>query len=736
MICIGCKKEIPDAIRFCPYCGSKQEAGEQFAPVTRSAEPVIETIAPAVKPAEDNSAFARADDDKTVSLMGETQSLFQRDSVTPQTQTRTQTQPPFERGYYPNVDSAPKNEYTVPPQPDPKPQKKKKSAALIIVLIIFAFLIIVAIVVFGILFAIIDKNKDDGKQEYITYLVSNELYYAEKENINNPIKIADIDYDDEAYYYVVENTVARGDSVFYVQDVEYVEGNPVFSVYMKNIKKNSEPVKISGDVTSGYFAVDPKGEKVIYTQDSVVYYSDLEEAHRIAGDVIGWCVDDSVESIMFLRDDGETMTLCAAEITENASPEKLVDGIALLHSVSDDMTKIIYSKENGLYIYQDGAEKFISADVEDVYGEDYETFYYVAKSEEGVSKSTYFNDDLASSDANITEPDINNYREYYYGFSFTSPEYYDALEAYNVKLNRDKVREMAATPISSYDLYYYNGNSGTLVCKDVELFNIYYDDSRIVFNSYDAVSAKKFNMSDLSVIEDFETFLLESRSGTLTTCFASGSEVAREITFGQTSAFEFTDDAVYYLDNHIYYEDSLVSKGDLKKITVASDGTATSSLIERDVNHFSIINDEGKVGYFKEINSKNCGKFYVDGELIEDDVFIYSVNYTDGKYYLFKGYDYNANKGELCIVENGETSIISETASGYNSRMEGHVFYSSDMKSDAEYNYTFNINSYDGTESVLMASDAIAWNILSDYFLECDKDTMIFLTGYRYYYSE
>lgn len=730
MICIGCKKEIRDDVRFCPYCGAKQEAKEQFVPVTESAAPVIETIEPATGTDEENVIPSRAADNKTVSLMDE--------PYTPAPDPVTTQQPltPYERGYYPNVNTAPKNDYTVPPQPSPEQPKKKKSAAFIVIPIIFAILIIIAIVVFGILFAVIDNNKDKGEQEYITYLVSNELYYAEKDDINNPIKIADINYDDEAYYYIVENTVVRDNDVFFVQDVEYIEGNPVFSIYMKNIKKNSEPVKIESDVTSGYFAVDPNGEKVVYTKDSVVYYSDLETAYRIASDVVGWCVDDNVENIMFLRDDGETMSLCTAEIAQNASPEKVVGGITLLHSISDDMTKIIYEKEDGLYIYENGGEKFIDSGVEEVYGEDYETFYYVTASEEGVSKSTYFNDDLASDDSSVTEPDINEYKLDFYGYTYTSPDYYDALEAYNYKLNRDKVREMAATPITSYDLYYYDGNAGTLVCSDVDLFNTYYDDSRIVFECYDAVKANKFNMSDLSIIEDFETRLLEVRNETLTTCFASGSRTARDITFEQAENFQFTDDAVYYFDNHTYIGDSYTSNGDLKKITIASDGTVTSSIVESGVNHYSIIDDEGKMGYFKELNSKSCGKFYVDGELIAEDVFIHSVNYVDGKYYLLRNYDYESNKGELCVIENGETVTIAEAVSGYNTRMEGYLFYSSDMKSDADYNYTFNINRYDGTESVLMAEGAVTWNILPDYFLECDKEMMVMLTGYRDYYYE
>lgn len=737
MICIGCKKEVPDGIRFCPYCGSKQEAlpveqpvQEEFVPV---AEPEFEPVAPADEPAAEFVAPVTEDNFETVAVEDEVQYIPADEPAVQQ----MPPQPPAEDVYSFDTNVVPQNSCTAPPQPEPKPKKKKKSAALIVITVILALFIIFAIIVFGIIFAVINKNKDDGNQEYVTYLVSNELYYAEKENLENPIKIADIDYDDEAYYYIVENTVARGDNVFFVQDVEYVDGNPVFSIYMKNIRKNSEPVKISSDVTSGYFAVDPEGEKVIYSKDSAVYYSDIDNSYRIASDTVGWCVDDGVENIMFLRDDGKTLSLCTAEITKNASPKSIVSGITLLHSVSDDMTKAVYSKEKELYVYSDGSEIFVDDNVEVVYGEEYETFYYVVSSENGVSKSTYFNDDLAGSDSLITEPDINNYREYYYGFSFTSPEYYDALEEYNVKLNRDKVRAMAATPVSSYDLFYFNGDSGTLVCEDVDLINTDYDDSRIVFNCYDAVKAKKFNMSDLKVIEDFDKLLLEAREKTVTTCFASGSKIAREITFGQTANFEFTDTAIYYLDNSISYDNSPISKGELKKITVTSDGYATSSLIERDVNYFSIIDEDGRAGYFKEVNSNNCGKFYVDGEMIADDVFIYGAEYAEGKYYLFRNYDYKANQGELCIIENGETATISETASGFSTGTDGYVFYSSDMRSDSEYNYTFNINSYDGNKSVTVASDVVTWSVQPDYFLECDKDTMMLLTGYRnYYYSE
>lgn len=741
MFCAKCKKEIPDGIRFCPYCGFKQEVQpvqekpvnaqvptrEQFVPVTESAAPKIEGFGETVK----------EEDDKTCSLMGETQYVPKKEPDTYQTQTQTPTQPPFAGGYYPN---APQNINAAPVKPAPmpeKPRKKKKSVIPVIIAVVLSILLIIAISVFAILFAVLDKNKETADADYITYLTENELYYAEKDNLQNPVKIADINYDEEAYYYVVENTVVRGDDIFYIQDVEYVSGNPVFSIYVKNMKKNGEPKKIDSDVTSGYFAVDSNGEKVVYTKDSAVYYNDLETAHRLASDVIGWCVDDNVENIMFLREDVDSMSLCKAEITEDASPQTLVMGITEIYSVSDDMTCAVYEKSGELYMFKDGGEKLIDSNVEDVYGEEYETFYYVVASDEGVSKATYFNDDLASSDSVMTEPNINDYQLYYYGFSYTSPEYYDAVEAYNHKLNRDKVREIAETPISSYDLYYFNGSAANLVCKDIEMYDIYYDDSRIVFKYYDAVKAQKFNMTDLSIVEDFEIYLLETRSETLTTGFASGSKIAREINFEQAAEFKFTDDAVYYLDNNTYVGESYTANGDLKKITVASDGTATSTLIEREVNYCSILDDEGKMGYFKEINNQSCGKFYVDGELIADKVFIHSVEYSDGKYYLLKNYNYNANKGELCVIENGETKVISETASGYNTRMEGVLFYSSDMKSDSDYNYTFNINRYDGTESVLMASDAVTWNVQPDYFLECDKGMMILLTGYRsYYYDE
>lgn len=733
MICVKCKKDVPDGIKFCPYCGSKQDVQpvvkEQSAPAGQTYIPVTESAAPKI---DGFKVPSRDDDDKTVSLMGETQYIPKKEHVTHQTQT--QTPPPFAGGYYPNVNPVLQDTYTAPSPEPAVPAKKKKSPALIIVPIIFAVLIIIAISVFAILFGILDKNKGSEKADYITYLTSNELYYAEKDSLNNPIKIADVNYDDAAYYYVVENTVVRGDKVFYIQDVEYVDNGPVFSVYMRNAKKNGEPVKIDSDVTSCYFAVDPKGEKVVYTKDSVVYYNDLESAYRIASDVEGWCVDENVENIMFLRNDGETLALCTAKVTENASPEILVSGITELHMINDDMTEIVYEKEDGLYICENGNEKFIDDKIEGFYAEDGETFYYVVASDEGVAKSTYFNDDLAAGDAYVTEPDINDYQQYYYGFSFTSPEYYDALEEYNVKLNRDRVRALAAEKIYSYDLCYYNGTAGTVVCKDVDTFNIYCDGSQIVFDCYDAVKARKFNMSDLSVVEDFETYLLEARNETVTTYYASGSKIARDIAFENADQFKFLDKTVYYLDN--CNSNTVISAGDLKKIAVASDGTVTSTLIDREVNSILILDDAGKLGYFKELNNNQCGKFYVDGELIEEKVLVNNVSYIDGKYYLLKNYNMSTNKGELCIVENGETSVVSETASGYNTRMEGVLFYSSDMKSDSDYSYTFNINCYDGKDSALMASDAVTWQVQPDYFLGCDKEIMVFLTGYRNYYYE
>ncbi|MEE1010701.1 MAG: zinc ribbon domain-containing protein [Acutalibacteraceae bacterium] len=758
MFCVSCKKEVPDGIKFCPYCGSKQEVQPVAEPVVEIpaaveepvqeeySAPVEEVYAPVEEPAALDTELldipSESDEDKAASVMEETQYIPYEEPVMyqPQPVVQAPPQPPFAGGYYPDINSVPQGGYAVPPQPAPAPAtppKKKKSAALIVVPIILAVFLIIAIFVFGIIFAIFDKNKNSEKQDYITYLTANELYYAEKDNLHSPIKIADIDYDDEAYYFVVENTVVRGDDVFFIQDVEYIGGNPVFSVYVKNTKKNDEAKKIDSDVTSCYFAVDPKGEKVVYTKDSVVYYSDLENTYSIASDVVGWCVDDSVENVMFLRDDGETLSLCTAEITKNASPEILSGEITVLYSVNDDMSRILYSKEDGLYICENGAEKFVDSDVEEVYGEgDYGTFYYVTVSENGVSKSTYFNDDLAATDSYVTEPNLSDYQQYYYGYSFTSPEYYDALEEYNVKLNRDKVREMAATPIVSYDLYYFDGTAANPVCRDVDMYETDYDNSRIVFKCYDAVKANKFRMSDLSVIEDFETKLLDARNQTLTTCFASGSKIARDISFEKAADFKFTDDAVYYLDNCNYIGDSSTPNGELKKITVASDGTVSSALIDREVNFCTVLNDEGKTGYFKSLNSQGCGKFYVDGKLIADGVFMHGVDYVDGKYYLLRNYSYTANKGELCVVENGEITVVSDAVSGYNTDTEGKVFYSSDVKSDSDYNYTFSINCYDGKNSSLMASDTVAWNVQPDYFLECDKGMMMLLTGYRNYYHE
>jgi hypothetical protein len=115
---------------------------------------------------------------------------------------------------------------------------------------------------------------------------------------------------------------------------------------------------------------------------------------------------------------------------------------------------------------------------------------------------------------------------------------------------------------------------------------------------------------------------------------------------------------------------------------------------------------------------------------------MHGVDYVDGKYYLLRNYSYTANKGELCVVENGEITVVSDAVSGYNTDTEGKVFYSSDVKSDSDYNYTFSINCYDGKNSSLMASDTVAWNVQPDYFLECDKGMMMLLTGYRNYYHE
>lgn len=309
--------------------------------------------------------------------------------------------------------------------------------------------------------------------DFVMYLKDNELTMARK-NKYEPVVIGDRVYDDsddQSSYncnYLVQYSPDH-QYVYYPQKIDD-EG---CDLYRKKIgSKKAEEEKIDSKVLY-YEIID--NDRIYYVkdnEDNKLYLYNKGESEKVASDVWNVMVSADGKYIMWLDDN----RLYVQDTALKADKMKLDSDVFQVYAVSDDFNKIVYQKEDRLYVMTGMEDKEkIASDVYQAYIYDINgnlKMYYIKTGEQAnISYYDLIDDDCLAQDQQMAEPQIEDYQRVTYKDSFwgrqkrveVDDSYYDDLEQYQKKVERDYLRDSLDNDMlamEEWDIYYYEEAAG------------------------------------------------------------------------------------------------------------------------------------------------------------------------------------------------------------------------------------------------------------------------------------
>ena len=522
------------------------------------------------------------------------------------------------------------------------------------------------------------------------------------------------------------------------------------TLYYRSMKKtDQEPVKIDSDVT--VYAINKAGTVVIYSKGSGgdLYKHDLENKEKIASSVKAFDVADDCNKVLYLTEDG-SIYLWSAE----GDKTKLASDINNIEYVSDDLSVIYYTKKDSndsntysLYKQVEGADdkvKIASEISRIVKIYDSGEVYYIKSEVVELSLKDYVDDDMAASDAAMTEPewpaypsepagrywystyDDDEYPWYYYDYSvsyspiYATQEEYDSWwakynadyaayqEAYNAvpslreeynnvlypayqaKLNRDYIRESlkeSTMERTEYTLYYYNGTEGTVVTDALtSAWDISYaeDAATLLLRAYNQAEVTKAKISEIEYTYEVRN-LVEEALYSSSERYVAVQAALTAVDQPDASYFRISSDGsiICFLDDM----NEAGNAGDLYKITVENGQVGRPELYDSDVSTSNMyFADDNRLVYYKDVDEAHWkGDLYIDKVEIDYDVRLSFIYIGDAVLYYT---DWNDNKGygTLKKYENGEKIKVADDVQSF-------VM----MDNDILYLYDYSTSSYKGT---------------------------------------
>ena len=537
-------------------------------------------------------------------------------------------------------------------------------------------------------------------------------------------------------YYIAFNE--DGSRVFYPDRTNFDNAEGITLYYRNMNKPDEEPVKIDSDITK--YAINKEGTVVIYSKgfDGILYKHDLTNKEKIASNVEGFEVTDDCSKVMYLTDDSSIYLWYA-----DKDKAKIASDVSAVYYVSEDLSVIYYTKQDSsdsytysLYKQTVGADERVKI-ASDVYYivniYDSGELYYVKSENVEISLMDYVNDDLAASDAAITEPEYptapqshywyysnsNNTYYYYdpgYGYRYFTEAEYNAIieqyyadysayqaaldeynkaqDAYRDKVSRDYLRESlkgSTIERAKYILYYYNGTDETVVTDALTApWSVTWaaDAATLLLPAYNQSEVTKVRISEISSVYDFHDQVNQA--------LYSSSEryIAVKATLtllDQPDASHFTmssdGSTIYFLDD--ITDSSGDEKGDLYKITIADGQAGRPELYDSDVSTTQMyLLTDNRFAYFKDVDISNWkGDLYINKAEVDYDVSLYSFSYTDNAVFYYTDWNSSKDYGTLKKYENGEKTKIADDV---------HSFVTTD-DNDILYLYDYSSNYYKGT---------------------------------------
>lgn len=681
MFCKNCGVQLEDGALFCPECGTKQN----------TLQDVIEVDPSEIKevPNVDEQEEAKAPEESETPVQQEetgiVNSLVSTDKIKYCHNCGAANAEHDEFCY--NCGATFGGETQAPgAKPKEGGSRFKKQYAFIAAGVVVAALAIVAAIKF---------LPVSGKSEALVYIKDNEANVFLKKQ---PHVIGDSVYDDRDdadtlsdYTYSYFQISDDGKYLFYPQDYD---GYDEFTLYRKKINsEKAEEVKIDGSV-SGYIALS--NDEIVYLKsgdDSKLYYSDLKDKRKIASDVDWFDISSNKKYVIWYTCDGENK-LYVQDIAGKKDRIKIDADIDYVYAYSENFDKIVYEKEDYLYIMKDFEEKEkIASDVTDVNVKDINGdfgIYYTVDEDDTVdiSLDDILDDEYAESDAKMKEPDITDYQKTEVKNSFWGPmesvttddKYYDDYAKYEEKLQRDAVRESLESDLSleSTNEYYYSDKTGESEVLLEGLIDGYdWSGDMILCAYFDPESVEKLSMKSLMNAdyqeweEKFQKLFL---SGMKLCLFDGTRQVELDMDLEEYS-YEIYGCRVDRNANKFYFL-TQEADGDETYLmaTDYSKGDGKLEQVAEGVESIELINDNG-IYYIGDADEDGYeGTLYLNGKRIDDDVAVNSVRALQDNIILYMtDRDSDDSTGTINIADKTEKTRIADDVALYRTNDKNEI---------------------------------------------------------------
>ena len=618
-------------------------------------------------------------------------------------------------------------------KPNFKPKKKSKGKTGIIII---ALVVIIAIVASVFAFPKIKEMLTPSANATVCYVKDGELYVnfsgdLTSQQLTKKMLIADLNSEELAsagsYSYQYSLYCPEANRIFFPDRLEENDVNSLgytdgfgMNLYYADLdevgKESFEPIKIDSRVAGGY-QVTEDGNKVYYrnVDDGALYCNNLETKVKIADKVNSFYVNSDASIVIYTTySDNDSINLYS--IDSDGKSKEIAKDISIKYN-SEDHSIIYYQQKNTLFSLANGEtiKEILKVEGEDTYisviyaDVDGNVYYTMSGDVERPKAISYINDDLAEKDAAIIEPDSSNkdywksWTQYKIGDEIVSEyakeytdEYYNLLEAYTEKQERDELREELKDLelyISTRTLYCFDGKGSKKISDNIT-YDTTVSDGMVIFSREDIENAGKINFSEIcSSIEELDgysarNYVEEKITANLVYYAIINNSVVEMVSGTELSSVKINSDksAVCYIQKS---QNELC--GDLYKVDVNGGGLSEPIKLYNMVGAYDII-DNKDVVYYRDpilVNSE-------DG-IVESDLYI------------------NDTKIDSGVVGAANSNFLS-----IRYLSDGTIFYGTNQINS----YTFTLKQFDGKETKAIAADIAL-------YVPVAKDKVYFVDNFR-----
>ena len=698
--CPNCGKTLPSGARFCQSCGAPiaaqaepaavqaEPAAAQTEPITAQAEPAAAQTEPAAAQAEPAAAQA-----EPIAAWTEAPTARTRDAAA--SAKNTITAKVKAAGSRSSAEGTP---------------KRKKPTAKIIGISAVAVVLVVAIIL-GI--TLIPGKHASNTAIYLkdgnlcvlpnvkknTDLLTMQMF-SDPDDLEG--EISDLwDYRDfsEAYSKAGGTLSKDGSKYFYISTTE--SNDEIRLCYIDLKAKNATPVRISG------------------------------------GDVLAYSVNESATLVTFMRDDNNLYQYDM----QNGKAEEFASDLEEYFVASRDGSKIVYTTENGLYLYSGlgKTEKLSNDYCSRVYTPDdaLSTIYYVDEdntlfcnktgkaedsfkiasgvdtlyglTENGVYYTTdrktvtmydYVNQDLLSVD-----PDSLERPEYPFSFEYdTDAEYQAAMKQYKADMEvyehandlRELQKDLSYIPYALVTLNYFNGSSASVVAEDVfsdsiSRAYIYTHAAAVLEYTYpDPEKAAALTVDDMEAIIDSNYSYASTASNHIhnkicsSSVAVNGTACASDLDIYRICLTEDGQTACIITKN----ADN--SDIDLYQAGISGNSLQTPTQIASDIDDLQIIGNN--VVFWQD------SAVFVNNARIDDDVLADHVAFRDDGSFVYLVGEEDDNSYQLKSYKDGKTTTIADDVFNFGFTTGGELLYLRDYNTNRSEGTLYLYNGKDSTK--------------------------------------